>query len=307
MHIPDGFLSTPVWATMDAVAAPSIAYIARRAQREFDHHRIPLMGVMGAFIFAAQMINFPVGSGTSGHLVGGALLSYTLGPAAASIVMTAILATQALVFQDGGVLALGTNIFNMAIAGVLAGYLPYVLMRGRKSGIFLGGMSSLLVSAALALTELLISGVRMAPAVLAISIGLFVVSAVLEGAITVAVMDALERIQPNFVRRPADSTARWSRVGVALAGASLALAGAGVFVASEKPDGIEQLGLQTGLSSRLTTLFASPLAEYKLQMTSSPFLAKSIAGIIGLVIIYVVCLAVSRALVAARPVGRQGV
>src|SRR5689334_22873329 len=157
MHIPDGFLSIPVWATMDAVAAPSIAYIARRAQREFDHHRIPLMGVMGAFIFAAQMINFPVGSGTSGHLVGGALLSYTLGPAAASIVMTAILATQALVFQDGGVLALGTNIFNMAIAGVLAGYLPYVLMRGRRAGIFLGGMSSLLVSAALALTELLVS------------------------------------------------------------------------------------------------------------------------------------------------------
>ncbi len=103
MHIPDGFLSMPVWGTMDAIALPSIAYLARRAQREFDHHRIPLMGVMGAFIFAAQMINFPVGNGTSGHLVGGALLAFTLGPAAASIVMTAILATQALVFQDGGI------------------------------------------------------------------------------------------------------------------------------------------------------------------------------------------------------------
>src|SRR5882757_2901673 len=132
MHIPDGFLSVPVWATMDAIAAPSVALLARRAQREFDHHRIPLMGVMGAFIFAAQMINFPVGSGTSGHLVGGALLSFTLGPAAASIVMTAILATQALIFQDGGLLALGANVFNMAIAGVLVGYLPYLLLRGRK-------------------------------------------------------------------------------------------------------------------------------------------------------------------------------
>src|ERR1035438_1274418 len=159
MHIPDGFLAAPVWGTMDAIALPSVAYLARRAQREFDHHKVPLMGVMGAFIFAAQMINFPVGNGTSGHLVGGALLCYTLGPAAASIVMTAILATQALVFQDGGLLALGTNVFNMAIAGVLAGYLPYALLRGRKTGVFLGGMFSLVASAALALAELLRSGI----------------------------------------------------------------------------------------------------------------------------------------------------
>ena len=152
MHIPDGFLSMPVWATMDAVAAPSIAYLARRAQRQFDHNKVPLMGVMGAFIFAAQMINFPVGAGTSSHLVGGALLSFTLGPAAASIVMTAILAMQALIFQDGGLLALGTNVFNMAIAGVLAGWLPYVLLRGRRSGLFIGGFVSVLTSATLALS-----------------------------------------------------------------------------------------------------------------------------------------------------------
>src|ERR1700742_2802636 len=119
MHIPDGFLSVPCWGTMDGIALPTVAYLARRAQSEFDHHRITLMGVMGAFIFAAQMINFPVGNGTSGHLVGGALLSFTLGPAAASIVMTAILATQALVFQDGGLLALGANLNKMAVGSVL--------------------------------------------------------------------------------------------------------------------------------------------------------------------------------------------
>ena len=84
---------------------------------------------MGAFIFAAQMINFPVGPGTSGHLVGGTLLAIALGPAPAAVVMTAILAIQALVFQDGGILALGANVFNMAIAGVLAGYAPYRLMK----------------------------------------------------------------------------------------------------------------------------------------------------------------------------------
>src|SRR5437899_12228386 len=132
MHIPDGFLSTPVWATLDLAAAPAVGYFARRAQG-LEQSKVPLLGVMGAFLFAAQMINFPVGVGTSGHLVGGALLACTLGPAAASVVMCAILAIQALVFQDGGILALGANVFNMAIAGVLAGYLPYHLW-GRGSG-----------------------------------------------------------------------------------------------------------------------------------------------------------------------------
>ena len=127
MHIPDGFLSTPVWATLDVVSAPAVAWVARRAQRDTQDHRIPLLGVMGAFVFAAQMVNFPVGPGTSGHLVGGALLTVVLGPAAASLVLTAILVLQALIFQDGGVLALGANVFNMALVGVAAAYLPYRL------------------------------------------------------------------------------------------------------------------------------------------------------------------------------------
>src|SRR5579863_1026960 len=258
MHIPDGFLSIPVWGTMDAIAIPSVAYIARRAQREFDHHKVPLMGVMGAFIFAAQMFNFPVGSGTSGHLVGGALLSFTLGPAAACIVMTAILTTQALVFQDGGLLALGANVFNMAIAGVLAGYLPYVLLRGSKAGVFLGGMISLLVSAMLALGELLESGVRMPPAVLMVSTGLFLVSAIIEGAITLAVMGALERIEPGFVRSPQ----KGFRMAGVLVAVSLTLAGAAVFVASRLPDGIEKL-------APAKTVLYSPLA-----------------GLIGLFVVY---------------------
>ena len=127
MHIPDGFLSTPVWAALDLAAAPAVVLIARRAQGGFDDSKAPLLGVMGAFVFAAQMINFPVGIGSTGHLVGGALLAVVLGPAAASIVMSAILAIQALVFQDGGILALGTNIVNMALVGVAAGFLPFAL------------------------------------------------------------------------------------------------------------------------------------------------------------------------------------
>src|SRR5213595_2197130 len=135
MHIPDGFLTTPVCAGLDAAAVPAAGYIVRRAERELEEKKLPLLGVMGAFVFAAQMINFPVGGATSGHLVGSALLSYTLGPAAAGVVMIAILAIQSLVFQDGGILALEANVFNMAIAGVIAGYLPYYFWgagRGRK-------------------------------------------------------------------------------------------------------------------------------------------------------------------------------
>src|SRR3974377_373558 len=114
MHIPDGFLSPPVWATLDVLSLPAAALVARRAQRDSEDRKIPLMGVMGAFVFAAQMINFPIPLGTSGHLVGGALLTIVLGPAAASVVMMAILALQALVFQDGGIMALGANVINMA-------------------------------------------------------------------------------------------------------------------------------------------------------------------------------------------------
>ena len=125
MHIPDNFLSTPVWATLDAIAMPAVALVSRRARTGTDTSKLPLLGVMGAFVFAAQMINFPVGAGTSGHLVGGTLLACLLGPEAAALVVTSILIVQALVFQDGGVLALGANIFNMALCGVLAGYLPF--------------------------------------------------------------------------------------------------------------------------------------------------------------------------------------
>src|SRR5436309_33565 len=172
MHIPDGFLSTPVWAALDTAAVPAAGYIVRRAERELEEKKLPLLGVMGAFVFAAQMINFPVGGATSGHLVGAALLSYTLGPASASVVMMAILAIQALVFQDGGILALGANVINMAVAGVIAGYLPFHFWgsgRARRAAIFWGGVLSVLVAALLAIGELLLSGIAMSSGVLGVS------------------------------------------------------------------------------------------------------------------------------------------
>jgi cobalt/nickel transport system permease protein len=294
MHIPDGFLATPVWAGLDALAVPAVGILVRRAQRGFDQSRTPLLGVMGAFVFAAQMINFPVGVGTSGHLVGGALLACTLGPSAAAVTMTAILAIQALVFQDGGVLALGANVLNMAVFGVLAAYLPYHFWgagRWRKPAIFLGGVLSVLASAVLAIAELLLSGIRIPGPVLGLSLALFLVAAVLEGAITVAVAGALETMQPDFVRNP---SGRRSYALGALAAAGVLLAVAGVLIASTHPDGLEKLAETAGIASRAKALVAAPLAEYDAGLFNSPWLRKATAGVTGLGLIFGACLLFGR-------------
>ena len=203
MHIPDGFLSTPVWVTLDAAAIPTVGYFVRRTQARFDETRAPLLGVMGAFVFAAQMINFPVGVGTSGHLVGGALLAATLGPYAATVVMTAILVVQALVFQDGGITALGANVLNMAVAGVWLGYLPLRLAgenpARRRAAIFLGGWLSLFGGALLATFELSLSRVAPNGPLFASMLGIHAVTGLAEGAITLAALEAVARLSPKFV------------------------------------------------------------------------------------------------------------
>lgn len=239
MHIPDGFLTPPVWGTLDAISAASVTWVARRAQRDTQDQRIPLLGVMGAFVFAAQMINFPVGPGTSGHLLGGTLLAVVLGPAAAALVMTAILFLQALIFQDGGVLALGANVFNMALMGVAAGYLPSRLWGRKPAAIFAGGAFSVMTSACLALGQLLISGVPMAGSVLWASLGLFLVSALIEGAITVAALRAIERLNPAWLAEGPQPSS--SRALPALAMAALAAVVVGTLIASAAPDGIQRL------------------------------------------------------------------
>jgi cobalt/nickel transport system permease protein len=295
VHIPDGFLATPVWAALDAVGLPAAGYIVRVAQRGFDESKVPLLGVMGAFVFAAQMINFPVGVGTSGHLVGGALLACTLGPAAASVVMTAILAIQALVFQDGGILALGANVFNMAIAGVFAGYLPYYLWgrgRTRRTAIFSAGALSVAVSAVLALAELLLSGVRMPSSILGVSLGLFAVSALIEGAITMAVMSALEAIQPDFARPATVQNGRFALAAIALV--AVVLAAGGVVFASTSPDGIERLAMQTGISQHARTLISSPFKDYQAGFMGAGWPAQAGAGILGIALVGGLCAFIGR-------------
>jgi cobalt/nickel transport system permease protein len=308
MHIPDNFLSTPVWVALDAICIPAVGIMVRRAGREMEDTRVPLMGVMGAFVFAAQMINFPVGLGTSGHLVGGALLACTLGAAPAALVMTAIIAIQAFVFQDGGVLALGANVFNMALAGVLAGYLPIQLVSqtsrpvnpDRPGGlshkaIFAGAFLSVLVSASLALSELLISGITMPRPVLLLSMGLFVISALIEGAITVSVVGAIGKLNPGFVQKADASN---GRILVVLSAVAVILGVTGFVLASSAPDGIQRLALQLGLTTK--SGFHGPFADYTVNYFASPWLRRASAGLAGLLVIYGICAAVSKFIARQR-------
>lgn len=300
MHIPDGFLSVPVWITLDAVSIPAVGLLANRAKTEIEETSIPLLGVMGAFVFAAQMINFPVGLGTSGHLVGGALLACALGPGAAALVMTAILAIQALVFQDGGVVALGVNVMNMAIAGVLAGYLPYHLLaktRWRNVGIFAGGFLSLIITSVLAISELLLSGVKMPPAILSASAALFFISAILEGLITVTVVRGIERMRPAGLRAPVPLG---STVFVLLAGCAVLLGALGFLFGSQAPDGIERIVLQSGINAHAPAALSAPLDGYEWRGIASPWLRRPLAGLAGVLSIWIACLALGR-MFARRP------
>jgi cobalt/nickel transport system permease protein len=128
MHIPDGFINLPTSAGFGAAAAGGIWYSLRRAAAFLDDRRIPLAGLAAAFVFAAQMINFPVAGGTSGHLIGGVLAAVLLGPWLGVIVLTVVLVVQGIFFADGGLSALGLNVFNMAILGAVGGYGVYLLV-----------------------------------------------------------------------------------------------------------------------------------------------------------------------------------
>ncbi|MDP2947929.1 MAG: energy-coupling factor ABC transporter permease, partial [Chloroflexota bacterium] len=134
MHIPDGFLSAPVAGAGFVLTAAAVAVAVRRTNRTLDERAVALMGVMDAFFFAAQMMNFPVAGGTSGHLLGGALAAILLGPWAAIIVMTSVIGVQALMFQDGGLVALGANVFNMGVVTALLGYAVYAAMSRLANG-----------------------------------------------------------------------------------------------------------------------------------------------------------------------------
>lgn len=134
LHAADGFFSVPVSIAFWAITALALAISLQRASARLDDRAIPLMGVMAAFIFAGQMFNFQIPGGTSGHLLGGVLAAILLGPYAGTVVLACVIAVQAIVFQDGGLVVLGANIFNMGIIGTMGGYWVYRAIAGALGG-----------------------------------------------------------------------------------------------------------------------------------------------------------------------------
>ncbi len=207
MHIPDGFLNTGTSVAAWVASAGGVGYAVRRVGRELGERQVPLMGVTAAFIFAAQMLNFTVAGGTSGHLLGGALAAILLGPWAAMLVLTSVLAVQALLFQDGGLLALGANVLNMAVVGVLVGWLVYTGLKrllGQQTWStivagFAAAWLSVVIAALLAAVELAVSGASPWGVVLPAMGLVHMLIGVGEGLITVAVLAFLRATRPDLL------------------------------------------------------------------------------------------------------------
>ena len=213
LHAPDGFFALPVAAVGYAAAAAAIAFAVYRVNSELNERMVPMMGVMAAFIFAAQMINFPVAGGTSGHLVGGALAAIVLGPWAAILVMTAVVGLQALLFQDGGLVVLGINLMNMSVISVLAGYGAYWLVsrfgesfRLALAAAFVAAWLSVVASSAAASIQLDISGTSPLAVTLPAMVGVHALIGIGEGLITVFAISFIKSARPELLKvRTTDS------------------------------------------------------------------------------------------------------
>ncbi len=195
MHIPDGFLNVATVAATTVISAGGITNAVRVTGKQLKEKQVPLMGVTAAFIFAAQMLNFPIAGGTSGHFMGAALAAILLGPWAGLLIMTCVLIAQCLIFQDGGLLALGANIFNMGVIGCFTSYYIYRLItkfgdnkRIKLIGGFTGAWLAIVLAAAACAFELYFSGASPLKVVLPAMAGVHALIGIVEGAITVAVL-----------------------------------------------------------------------------------------------------------------------
>jgi cobalt/nickel transport system permease protein len=210
MHVPDGFLSNEVAVAAAIPAIAAVGYGLRRAEVDLDDRRVPLLGVTAAFVFAAQMLNFPVAGGTSGHFLGAALAAILLGPWLAGLVLAVVLLVQAFVFADGGITALGANVFNMGvIGGIVVGGLMLAARkalpntRGALLSVAAGGAwLAVVAGAAACAVELAVSGTVPLATVLPAMLGVHVVIGLGEAMITVAAVSAVLVTRPDLIAGP---------------------------------------------------------------------------------------------------------
>ncbi|MER5429202.1 energy-coupling factor ABC transporter permease [Streptomyces sp. NPDC002588] len=321
MHVPDGFINAPTSAVTGVVAAGAIAVSLRGARRELDERTAPLAGLVAAFIFAVQMLNFPVAAGTSGHLLGGALAAILVGPCTGVLCVSVVLLMQGILFADGGLTALGVNVTDMAIVTTVVAYAVFrglvkVLPRGRRS-VTAASFAAALVSvpaAALAFTFLYWIGGTTDIAIGKVAtamIGVHVLIGIGEAAITALTVGAVIAVRPDLVygarglqqklrlrvggalvdvpaaeeARTAPVAARTSHRTLWVTGlvTSLVLAGFVSFYASANPDGLEKVAADKGIDQRTEKHAASdsPLADYGVKDVENARLSGGLAGVIG--------------------------
>ncbi|MET9893587.1 energy-coupling factor ABC transporter permease [Streptomyces sp. NPDC006465] len=318
MHVPDGFINAPVSAVTGVVAAGAIAVSLRGARRELDERTAPLAGLVAAFIFAVQMLNFPVAAGTSGHLLGGALAAILVGPFTGVLCVSVVLLMQGILFADGGLTALGVNITDMAIVTTVVSYalfrgLVKVLPRKRRSVTVAAFVAALLSvpAAALAFTFLYAIGGTTDVAISKVAtamIGVHVLIGIGEAAITALTVGAVIAVRPDLVygarglqqrlklrvngelvdapTAAAPVAARSSHRTVWITGlvTSLVLAGFVSFYASADPDGLEKVARDKGIDAKAekhATEDSSPLAGYGVKDISDARVSGGLAGVIG--------------------------
>ena len=252
MHMANELLSVPVAAGTLAIAAGGLGLICRKVRQVIAADKLALMGILGAFVFAAQMVNFqlPAMPGTSGHIVGAVLLAIILGPHLAAIVISSVVIVQCLIFQDGGLLALGCNIINIGLVPSYLGYFLYrVVTNGRFSSLkaYIGAMLACVIAmeagAILVALQAALSGVLVVPlsTFLITMIGVHFLVGFVEGLVTVAVLAYLQQLRPDLVADSLPGTIKLSRRAVLASLAVFAVViGAGLsLLASDLPDGLE--------------------------------------------------------------------
>ena len=303
MHIPDGFLTAGVTGLTWAGAGIGVAAALRAEKADTNPMPAGILGATAAFVFAAQMINIPVAPAISGHLVGAALSAVLLGPWRAVIVMAVVLAVQALLFQDGGITALGANTLDMGVAASFTGFAVASLasrwragLRARVVGGVLGAFAATLVSAVLTGLWLGLSGLYPIVPIVQVMLVSHVAIGLLEAALTGAVLATIVRWRPDLLRGLSGESSPASGFAVAggLFGVAVAVAAFLSPLASSLPDGLDYAAGQLGFATRAAASWTAPFPDYALPFLSSPATATAAAGVIGTLLAALVAWGVSR-------------
>lgn len=302
LHIPDGFLNLIVSLICWAITIVTLGFAISKTNKALGEKQIPLMGVMAAFIFAAQMINFPVAGGTSGHMLGGALAAIVLGPWAGMLVMTAVIAVQALLFQDGGLLVMGANILNMGLVTAAIGYGLYRSVIGQSKGVKLGMIGfaawlSVMAGALLTSLQLWLSGTSQLGVVIPAMMGVHALIGIGEALITVFAVGFIMQTRPDLLGEGSES-AKASRNWVYVGGIVALLVVLISPFASGDPDGLERVAIDMGFIGTGLDAPYEIIPDYTVPFLGETALSTIVAGVIGAIVVGAIIVLVGRGMKA---------